>query len=532
MVSKLFEALAEIKPLKDDERFINLAKDILKNEDIMTLSRTSSAKALVKWGKKSLVRDIFLELANSANPYDQIVSMYVVKEIYKKPGEKVKAKIIELSNYPNPSIAIPALDARLKFKLRPEEAERKLRDFLEADIALSEKIEILNVLYNNSLINAEDFKNIVSNWLEVTEEEFINPAYQASQVLAEILRLSISEQISPYTTAIVSVIKNKVKSVFEEERDKLFERFKIDFPPQEGMEVPKLEEADLVLTPKLLADLELLLPAIKLAHPVILVGAPAIGKSALVRYIAAILKRKYDTLKITVDMDASYLVGEYHPDGTGGIIWVPSILIRGAQKQDGEGWFIVLEEVNLGRSSVLERLNTFLDRDGYMEVPERGEDEIIERDENFRLFGTMNPLTEAGTKTLSPAFLNRFRLFWIDEYGKRELVTIIERKYGIEKEMAERLVNFHIALCDKLIMGEMGRGPDVFIGSYYIINLRDLLRTAEQYLLLLSGAKADLDEKIKALVSAVKQVYNIFDTPEDRNKFNDLILRYILTGGI
>lgn len=67
--------------------------------------------------------------------------------------------------------------------------------------------------------------------------------------------------------------------------------------------------------------------------------------------------------------------------------WVDSLLVKAMV----EGSWLLLDNVNLTSSAVLDRLNGLLEPNGVLSVPERGEISEIKPHPNFRVFFTMDP---------------------------------------------------------------------------------------------------------------------------------------------
>ena len=81
-----------------------------------------------------------------------------------------------------------------------------------------------------------------------------------------------------------------------------------------------------------------------------------------------------------------------------------------------KGKWVLLDEINLTSSETLQRLSGLLDdATSSVTLTERGDSVAIERHSNFRLFGAMNPATDAGKKDLSSAVRSRFTEFYVDE---------------------------------------------------------------------------------------------------------------------
>ena len=70
------------------------------------------------------------------------------------------------------------------------------------------------------------------------------------------------------------------------------------------------------------------------------------------------------------------------------------------------GHWVILDELNLARSEILESLNRLLDENRELFVAET--QTHIKPHPSFRIFATQNPASYGGRKELSKAFKNRF----------------------------------------------------------------------------------------------------------------------------
>ena len=100
------------------------------------------------------------------------------------------------------------------------------------------------------------------------------------------------------------------------------------------------------------------------------------------------------------------------------------------------GYWIVLDELNLAPSDVLEALNRLLDDNRELFVPEL--QETIEPHPHFMLFATQNPpgVTYGGRKTLSKAFRNRFMEMHVGDIPDDELRIILNKRCSIAPSYA------------------------------------------------------------------------------------------------
>ncbi len=105
-----------------------------------------------------------------------------------------------------------------------------------------------------------------------------------------------------------------------------------------------------------------------------------------------------------------------------------------------KGWWIVLDELNLAPSDVLEALNRLLDDNRELFVPEL--QETIKPHPHFALFATQNPpgVTYGGRKVLSKAFRNRFMEIHVGDIPDDELRVILNKRCGVAPSYASKIV--------------------------------------------------------------------------------------------
>lgn len=79
------------------------------------------------------------------------------------------------------------------------------------------------------------------------------------------------------------------------------------------------------------------------------------------------------------------------------------------------GDIFLLDEISLAEDAVLERMNSVLESERQITVPEKGGEciESITASPSFRLLATMNPGGDFGKKELSAALRNRFTEIWV-----------------------------------------------------------------------------------------------------------------------
>lgn len=138
-----------------------------------------------------------------------------------------------------------------------------------------------------------------------------------------------------------------------------------------------------------------------------------------------------------------------------------------------EGAWVVLDELNLAPSDVLEALNRLLDDNRELYVPELRE--VVRPHPHFMLFATQNPPgLYGGRKVLSRAFRNRFVELFFDDLPADDLKVILQKRSGLYPEMAALMVNI---LRDMSLRRARNR---VLGGSAALMTLRDLFRLASR----------------------------------------------------
>ncbi|KAJ1839658.1 AAA ATPase midasin, partial [Coemansia sp. RSA 2703] len=139
-----------------------------------------------------------------------------------------------------------------------------------------------------------------------------------------------------------------------------------------------------------------------------------------------------------------------------------------------EGHWLVLDELNLAPSDVLEALNRLLDDNRELSVPETGE--TVRPHPHFMLFATQNPAGGAygGRKALSRAFRNRFVELHFGDIPAAELQHIIADSCAVPPSHAELLVR---------VYGELTAArarTRIFEAAHGLVTLRDLFRWARR----------------------------------------------------
>ncbi|OMP00558.1 hypothetical protein COLO4_12568 [Corchorus olitorius] len=205
-------------------------------------------------------------------------------------------------------------------------------------------------------------------------------------------------------------------------------------------------------------------------YPVLLQGPTSSGKTSLVQYLATITGHEFVRINNQEHADLQEYLGTYVVDAHGKLVFQEGVLVKAVRN----GYWIVLDELNLAPTDVLEALNRLLDDNRELFVPELRE--TIRAHPNFMLFATQNPPTfYGGRKMLSRAFRNRFVEIHVDEIPEDELSTILKQRCQIPESYAKKMVE---------VMKELQlhrQSSKVFAGKHGFITPRDLFRWGDRF---------------------------------------------------
>jgi midasin len=214
--------------------------------------------------------------------------------------------------------------------------------------------------------------------------------------------------------------------------------------------------------------------------PILLEGPTSSGKTSLVEYIAARCGHHVVRINNHEHTDVQEYTGAFAADQNGSLSFRDGILVQALR----QGQWVILDELNLAPSDVLEALNRLLDDNRELYLAETNE--TVKPHPNFRLFATQNPSgAYGGRKPLSRAFRNRFVELHVGDIPSNEMSKILEKRCACPPSHAKLLVKIMVDLRLKRSKSNLFLGKDSFITP------RDLLRWAERE----CGSKKDLAEQ-------------------------------------
>ncbi|KAL9001429.1 MAG: hypothetical protein Q9169_000004 [Polycauliona sp. 2 TL-2023] len=200
--------------------------------------------------------------------------------------------------------------------------------------------------------------------------------------------------------------------------------------------VPVKSQPHYIITPFIKKNLLNLVRATSTRRfPVLLQGPTSSGKTSMVEYLANISGNKFVRINNHEHTDLQEYLGTYVSGADGQLQYQEGILVQALR----EGFWIVLDELNLAPTDVLEALNRLLDDNRELLIPET--QQIVRPHHNFMLFATQNPPgIYGGRKVLSRAFRNRFLELHFDDIPEDELEIILRERSQIAPSFCTKIV--------------------------------------------------------------------------------------------
>ncbi|KAH8894978.1 midasin [Thozetella sp. PMI_491] len=191
----------------------------------------------------------------------------------------------------------------------------------------------------------------------------------------------------------------------------------------QGAETP-IERPDYIITPYVERNLLNLVRATSTRrYPVLIQGPTSAGKTSMIEYLANFSGNKFVRINNHEHTDLQEYLGTYVSGSDGRLKFQEGLLVQAMR----QGSWIVLDELNLASTDILEALNRLLDDNRELLIPET--QEVVRPHENFMLFATQNPPgLYGGRKILSRAFRNRFLELHFDDIPENELETILQKR--------------------------------------------------------------------------------------------------------
>ncbi|RPB22298.1 midasin [Terfezia boudieri ATCC MYA-4762] len=203
--------------------------------------------------------------------------------------------------------------------------------------------------------------------------------------------------------------------------------------------------------------------------PVLIQGPTSSGKTSMIEYLAKRTGHRFMRINNHEHTDLQEYLGTYVSDSDGKLKFQEGILVEALRK----GHWIVLDELNLAPTDVLEALNRLLDDNRELLIPET--QEAVRPHKDFMLFATQNPPgLYGGRKVLSRAFRNRFLELHFGDIPEDELETILKERCQIAPSYCTKIVTVYKELS---VLRQTTR---LFEQKNSFATLRDLFRWANR----------------------------------------------------
>ncbi|SMN21636.1 similar to Saccharomyces cerevisiae YLR106C MDN1 Huge dynein-related AAA-type ATPase (midasin), forms extended pre-60S particle with the Rix1 complex (Rix1p-Ipi1p-Ipi3p) [Maudiozyma saulgeensis] len=228
------------------------------------------------------------------------------------------------------------------------------------------------------------------------------------------------------------------------------------------------EQAHYIITPFVEKNMMNLVRATSSRRfPILVQGPTSAGKTSMIKYLADITGHKFVRINNHEHTDLQEYLGTYIADDSGKLAFREGVLVEALRK----GYWIVLDELNLAPTDVLEALNRLLDDNRELFIPET--QEIVHPHPDFMLFATQNPPgVYGGRKVLSRAFRNRFLELHFDDIPQDELEIILRERCQIAPSYAKKIVEVYRQLSIERSASRLFEQKNSFA------TLRDLFRWA------------------------------------------------------
>ena len=198
---------------------------------------------------------------------------------------------------------------------------------------------------------------------------------------------------------------------------------------------------------------------------VLLQGPTSVGKTSMIEFLAAKCGYRCTRINNHEHTDVQEYVGGYVTGNDGQLYYKDGVLVEALRRGD----WIILDELNLAPSDILEALNRLLDDNKELFIPETGE--CVKPAPGFFLFATQNPAgAYGGRKPLSRAFRNRFLEISICDLPLAEVELVVCGSCGIPPKYSKYLV------CVMKELQMRRQQSSILQGKYGAVTTRDLIK--------------------------------------------------------
>lgn len=203
--------------------------------------------------------------------------------------------------------------------------------------------------------------------------------------------------------------------------------------------------------------------------PILLEGETSAGKTSIVCHLAKVTGNKIVRINNHEHTDVQEYMGSYVADSGGRLVFREGALVQAVR----DGSWVILDELNLAPTDVIEALNRLLDDNRELFVPEINE--TIKAHPRFRLFATQNPAgSYAGRKRLSRALMSRFIVLRFQHLPIDELSQMVCARCGVHDKAALKMIEVLSELRNRRSLSGLFSARDG------LMTLRDVFRWAKR----------------------------------------------------
>ena len=382
-------------------------------------------------------------------------------EYYMEPPDRDLASLVQvvtayLGDHTHADLRIPHDVSALYLSIKRLEDSNQIVDGAGQKPHFSLRTLTRTLVYSTDIVNLYGLRRALFEGFSMSFLTLLNRE-------SELLVLPLIEQHIMRTQKNSRSIFNQIPRAPANKKHVRFKHYWLVQGP-----LPLIEQPKYIITPFVERNLMNLVRATSTRRfPVLLQGPTSSGKTSMIEYLAKISGNKFLRINNHEHTDLQEYLGTYVSNSEGQIHYQEGILVKALR----EGSWIVLDELNLAPSDILEALNRLLDDNRELFIPET--QEVVRPHENFMLFATQNPPgLYGGRKVLSRAFRNRFLELHFDDIPEDELETILRERTQIAPSFCSQIVTVYKKLA---LLRQSSR---LFEQNHSFATLRDLFRWA------------------------------------------------------
>ncbi|ETN84895.1 ATPase family protein, partial [Necator americanus] len=384
----------------------------------------------------TLARGVVLEAAQEGH-------WLLIDEINLAPPESLDAIVHAISNDVHPNFRLfacmnPATDAG-KRRL-PASVRTRFVEFYVDEVTDAHQLALIVSTYLPSM-NAAAVAKLVNFYLYAKQ---LYPSSYSLRTFCRALTFAAenmfgSEERSLYEGVCMAFLTNLDAEAKEKMRSKIGQTFRVnskvpmpspsgkaDYVQVEGYWIERgsnlpQEDPNYVVTKTVKANLaEIARITSSGRFPILLEGETSAGKTSIVCHLARVTGNAIIRINNHEHTDVQEYMGSYVGDANGRLVFREGALVKAVR----EGIWVILDELNLAPTDIIETLNRLLDDNRELFVPELNT--VVQAHPRFRLFATQNPAgSYGGRKRLSRALMSRFVVLKFDNLPLDELSSMV-----------------------------------------------------------------------------------------------------------